>query len=80
MCIRDPDAQTSIFDSPAFLFYLMKYSEILGVLAIIQFSSDTRSLSYDQKVKIVEFILKTEQELGVQASSWKHCLLYLLAT
>ena len=34
-------------------------------------------MSYDQKRKILEFVLKTERELGVLASSWKHCLLFL---
>ena len=74
---KDPDAFTSIFDSDAFLFYLLKYSEILGVDSLIQFSSHDRTMSYEQKWRIVDFIIRTERELGVSESSWKHCLLYL---
>lgn len=35
-------------------------------------------MSYEQKWRIVDFIIKTEEELKVTESSWKHCLLYLL--
>ena len=34
-------------------------------------------MSYDQKRKVLEYVIKTEQELGICKSSWKHCLLFL---
>jgi hypothetical protein len=37
-------------------------------------------MSYDAKVKVIAFIIKTEAELDVTASSWKHCVLYLYLT
>ena len=70
----------SIFDSDCMLFYLMKYSEIIGVEALIAHASHEKTLEYSEKLKIVEFIIKQECELGVEESSWKHCLLYMLMT
>ena len=67
----------SIFDNEAFMFYIIKYGEILGVDALINTASTERTISYEQKCKIIDFILKTESDLKVQDSSWKHCLLYL---
>lgn len=62
------------------MFYLLKYAEQVGVQSLVQFSSQERTMSYDSKRKIVEYILETESTLGVQDSSWKHCLIYLFMT
>ena len=75
--MRDTDARQSVFDDEAFKFYLIKYAEILGLDALLIASSKDRKMSYDQKRKIVEFVLKTEVELKITESSWKHCLLFL---
>jgi hypothetical protein len=75
--MRDPDVSVSIFDPDAFKFYIIKYGEILGIDSLAMVSSHDRTISYDQKVKTVAFILKTESELGVTESSWKHCLMFL---
>lgn len=34
---KDTEAALSIFDNDAFLFYLLKYAEILGIQTLIQF-------------------------------------------
>lgn len=67
----------SIFDPEPFLFYVVKYAEILGVDALIAVASKDRTMSYGQKCKIIDHVIKTEADLGVVESSWKHCLLYL---
>jgi hypothetical protein len=56
----------------------LKYGEILGVDALIQFASTERTMSYEQKWRIVDFVIRTEEQLKVTESSWKHCLLYML--
>ena len=35
-------------------------------------------MSYDQKTRLINHIVATEADLGVQVSSWKHCLLFML--
>ena len=75
--MRDPDSNQSFFDNDAFKFFIVKYAEILGLDSILIAQSADRKMSYDQKRRILEFIVKTEQELGVIESSWKHCLLFL---
>ena len=75
--MRDPDTDISIFDDIAFKFYVIKYAEVLGLDALLIASSTDRKMSYDQKVKVLQYILRTEFELGVTDSSWKHCLLFL---
>jgi hypothetical protein len=77
---RDADAILSIFDDNCFKFYLVKYCEILGKEALISMiENDTSALkiSYYQKIRIIDYIISYEQELNVQHSSWKHCLLFL---
>lgn len=76
--MREPDASVSIFDDDAFLFYLIKYGEILGLDALLIASSTDRKMSYDQKRKIIEFIIEMEADLNVAESSWKHCLIFLV--
>ena len=34
-------------------------------------------LSYNQKRRVIEHVLKNECDLGVEELSWKHCILYL---
>ena len=85
--MRDTDANLSIFDNLCFKFYLIKYCEILGLEAllgvlgqdILQEKSieNSTQISYYQKIRIVDLIINTEKELGVQESSWRHCLLFL---
>ena len=75
--MRDPDVAFSIFDDIPFKFYLIKYAEVLGLDALLIASSTDRKMSYDQKVKVLQYILRTEFELGVSDSSWKHCLLFM---
>ena len=84
---RDPDCELSIFDHCCFNFYLVKYVEILGVEPLIAILSEQRSdekglsnhkqLSYNQKRRLIDFIQQNEQDLGVEESSWRHCLLYV---
>lgn len=76
--MRDPDVPLSIFDDDAFLFYLIKYCEHLGTQSLIKHVSRDSTLTYNDKRLVVEYIIKTEKELGVTITSWKHCLLYLL--
>lgn len=45
--MRDPDSTLSIFDSDAFRFYLLKYSEQLGSTSLVAFASTDRTISYD---------------------------------
>lgn len=47
----------SIFDHEAFLFYCIKFSEVLGVDALIAISSKDRTISYGQKVRIVDHVM-----------------------
>jgi len=75
--MRNSDASFSIFDTEAFKFYIIKYGEILGLNSLLLVNSHDRTLSYDQKIKTIQFVLETESELGVTESSWKHCLLFL---
>lgn len=75
--MRDTDARQSVFDDEAFKFYIIKYAEILGLDALLIATSKERKMSYDQKRKILEYVLKTEVELKITESSWKHCLLFL---
>jgi hypothetical protein len=74
--VRDPDAEISIFDDACFMFYVIKYSEILGLEALIAVL-DHNQITYHQKIKIIDFITKIEVDLGVMESSWRHCLLYV---
>ena len=84
---RNPDCELSIFDPCCFNFYLVKYVEIIGVEPLIAVLSEQKSdeqnlsnhkqLSYWQKVRLIDFIVQSERELGVEESSWRHCLLYL---
>lgn len=84
---RDPDSELSIFDTCCFNFYLVKYVELLGVEPLIavlaeqradeQGRSNSRRLSYNQKQRLVDFIRRNEEDLGVEESSWRHCLLFL---
>ena len=84
---REPDATLSIFDEPCFKFYIIKYCEQLGVESLMGILGEQRAneaglsnfkqISYFQKIRIIDFILKTEKELGVEESSWRHCLLFL---
>ena len=69
-----------MFDNDCLLFYLLKYGERFGVDSLVFFASTDRTLTYDQKMRIIEFIITYEQDLRVQESSWKHCLLYLVMT
>merc|ERR1711968_114655 len=74
--VRDPDSAVSIFDNHCFTFFLIKYCEILGDSALIAVL-DHNQISYQQKIKIIDFIIKMERDLQIQESSWKHCVLYL---
>ena len=76
--MREPDENLSIFDDDAFNFYIVKYGEILGLDSLLIAQSSDRKMSYDQKRKIISFIVQTENDLKVVESSWKHCLLFLL--
>eukprot|EP00347_Sterkiella_histriomuscorum_P019495 403341410 len=71
---RDVDSKLSIFDNLIFIYYVCKYCETVGLEALLAVQD---KISYPQKRRVVEYILQTECELGVQASSWKHCLLFL---
>jgi len=44
---------------------------------MIENDTSALKISYYQKIKIVDYIIGYEQELQVQESSWKHCLLFL---
>lgn len=78
--VRDPDANLSIFDDICFKFYMIKYCEILGIEVLLGLigqekmsqagKHNTTQISYYQKIKIVDFIIKHEAELDVQESSW----------
>ena len=57
---------------------MLKYAEGLGVDALVITASHDRTMSYDQKARVIEHIIKTEGALRVQDSSWKHCLLFML--
>jgi hypothetical protein len=74
---KDATADISIFDAEAFMFYIIKFGEVLGVDALIGIAAKDRTISYNQKCKIIDHIIKTEADLGVSDSSWKHCLIYL---
>ena len=76
--MRDPDVDISMFDEMCFSFYLVKYGEIFGVETLIAKASTTDTLSYDQKVQLIEHMVKSEHALNVIDSSRKHCLLWLL--
>jgi len=43
---KDPLADISIFDHEAFLFYCVKFSEVLGVDALVAIVSKDRTISY----------------------------------
>lgn len=80
---RDAEVPVSLFDEEAFKFYMAKYSGHFGIESLVSvlgndIASPSSKISYHQKVKIVNFIIQTEQELDVCDSSWKHCLLHLL--
>ena len=62
---RDVDDEVSIFDSDAFRFYLMKYSEQLGVETLACFLSTDRTFSYETKRRIIDFVIRSELELGI---------------
>ena len=51
--MRHPDAELSIFDSDAFNFYLLKYAETYGVDMLVIASSNDRTMSYEQKTKLL---------------------------
>ena len=74
---RDPSKSIifSIFDDDCFYFYVMKYCEIFGYEALLSIQDN---LNYGSKIKMISFILDSELELGVDESSWKHCLIFLL--
>ena len=63
--MREIDVKLSVFDSESFMFYLIKFGEILGKDSLIIASSKDRTMSYSQKTKIVQFVIDTEEELGV---------------
>ena len=70
----------SIFDENCFKFYLVKYGELLGLqslISLIENETSALKISYYQKIRIIDYITSYEQELQVQESSWKHCLLFL---
>ena len=46
----------------------------MGLEAII---AAQEQISYTQKKRVVNFVIKNECELGVEEQSWKHCLLYM---
>ena len=71
---KDPNAPNSIFDDHCFIFYLVKYCEIMGIEAVI---ASQEHISYFQKRRVIEHVVNNECSLGVQGQSWKHCLLYL---
>lgn len=71
---KDPTAVNSIFDNHCFIFYLVKYCEILGIEAVI---ASQEHISYVQKRRVIEHVIKNEYDLGVQDQSWKHCLLFM---
>ncbi len=60
---RDPTAVNSIFDNHCFIFFLVKYCEILGLEAVI---ASQEQISYNKKRRIVEHVIKNECSLGVQ--------------
>ena len=51
----------SIFDEAAFAFYIVKYAEIFGAHSLVACSSRDRTITYDQKVKMIDHIINTEQ-------------------
>ena len=52
----------------------MKYCEVFGIEVLL---AAQNKITYSKKRRIVEFIVQSECDLGVEASSWKHCLLFL---
>ena len=77
---KDVQSEFSIFDDDCFVFYLVKYCEILGKEALISLLDDKSGalkISYYKKTRIIEYIIDEERNLGVEESSWKHCLLFL---
>ena len=66
---------------------MMKYCEILGIDVLIGLIGqvkmsasgihNSKQISYYQKVKIIDFIIKHEAELGCQESSWRNCMMWL---
>lgn len=71
---RDPTSVHSIFDNHCFIFYLVKYCEIVGIEAVI---ASQHQIGYSQKRRVIEFVIKNECDLGVEELSWKHCLFYM---
>jgi len=58
---KEADSILSLFDEPCFKFYLIKYAEILGqasLISLIDNQSSALKISYYQKIKIVDFIMK----------------------
>ena len=45
--MRDIDVELSIFDGDAFMFYLIKFGEILGKDSLVIGASTDRTMSYD---------------------------------
>jgi hypothetical protein len=43
---KNPSAEVSIFDSAAFMFYVVKFGEVLGVDALVGVASKDRTISY----------------------------------
>ena len=76
--MRHPDAELSIFDNDAFNFYLLKYADTYGVDMLVIASSTDRNMSYEQKTRLISQIVETERGLGIDKSSWKHCLMFML--
>ena len=59
---------------------MIKYCEYFGKDPLVSITADLNHdrIGYDTKLKIVDHIISEEASLGLQASSWKHCLFYLL--
>ena len=47
LIMRDVEASLSIFDTVAFHYYILKYSEILGLNSLLVVNSNDRTISYD---------------------------------
>lgn len=60
---KDPNAPNSIFDDHCFIFYLVKYCEIMGLEAVI---ASQEHISYFQKRRVIDHVVNNECSLGVQ--------------
>lgn len=59
---RDTDVNYSIFDNLCFIYYMCKYCEILGLESLL---ASQEKISYSQKRRVIEYIMKTEIDLNV---------------